>query len=116
MNPLEGESLLPIVAAFEAATGQRPHPSTVWRWKFRGVHKVKLEWIVYGGTPMTSTAAVQRFIRATTEAVRQRHEQRGAIVVAIDAPAKLTARSIKAANKLKDMTKKKIAASTRNAP
>ncbi|MEQ8211044.1 MAG: DUF1580 domain-containing protein [Lacipirellulaceae bacterium] len=65
---LPDETLLPLGAAVEKATGDRPHPSTLHRWRLRGVSGVKLPTVKVGGRRKTSIEAVRRFIEATTAA------------------------------------------------
>ena len=48
----------------------RPHLSTVWRWTLKGSRGVKLESFVRGGRRFTTSAAIHRFIQATTSASR----------------------------------------------
>ena len=65
---LTGESLLPVAAAVERVTGQRPHPTTLHRWRLRGVRGIKLETVLCGNRRMSSEPAVERFIIACTRA------------------------------------------------
>ena len=46
----------------------RPHLSTLHRWRMRGVRGVRLETVLVGGKRYTSTEALSRFFRATTAA------------------------------------------------
>ncbi len=62
------EKLLPLSAAVESATGQRPHPSTLHRWRLRGIKGVRLETIRCGGKRLCSIEAVRRFLESVTEA------------------------------------------------
>ena len=62
------EKLMPLPAAVEAATGQRPHPSTVYRWRLAGVRGVRLETVRCGGRRLTSIEAVRRFLAGVTAA------------------------------------------------
>ena len=62
------EKLLSLPAAVEAATGQRPHPSTLHRWRLRGVKGVKLETVRCGGKRLCSVESVRRFLAGVTEA------------------------------------------------
>ena len=65
---LTNEKLQPLVQAVEAATGTRPHLSTVLRWGSNGSAGVKLETLCVGGKRMSSKEAVLRFVQAVTEA------------------------------------------------
>lgn len=48
--------------------GRRIHPSTLHRWRLRGVRGVRLDTVLIGGTRYTSTEALSRFFAATTAA------------------------------------------------
>jgi len=48
--------------------GKRIHPSTLHRWRLRGVRGVRLGTVLIGGTRYTSTEALSRFFAATTAA------------------------------------------------
>ena len=48
--------------------GRRIHPSTLHRWRLRGVRGIRLETVLIGGTRYTSTEALSRFFAATTAA------------------------------------------------
>ena len=48
--------------------GRRVHPSTLHRWRLRGVRSVNLETLLVGGTRYTSVEALNRFFAATTAA------------------------------------------------
>ena len=63
------EKLLPLLSAVELATGQRPHPSTLHRWRLRGIRGIRLETVRCGGRRLTSVEAVRRFLAETTAAV-----------------------------------------------
>ncbi len=63
------ETSLPLVDAVEAATGRRPHLSTVLRWcQRRNRYGIKLESWMLGGRRFTSVEAVNRYNERTTEA------------------------------------------------
>jgi hypothetical protein len=62
------ESLLTFPEA-AAALPDRPHVSTVHRWRMRGINGIKLETIRIGGRRYTSQEALDRFIGAITSAV-----------------------------------------------
>ena len=49
----------------------RPHPSTLHRWRLRGIRGVKLDTILIGGRRYTSREALQRFFAATTLSCQQ---------------------------------------------
>jgi hypothetical protein len=65
---LTEETLLPYATAVERVTGQRPNPSTLHRWRIRGVKGVKCETILAGGRRMSSIPAVHRFFAGITAA------------------------------------------------
>jgi Protein of unknown function (DUF1580) len=88
------EKLLPLVDAVEAATGQRPHLSTVLRWCQRGCHGVRLESRVLGAKRLTSPEAVLRF-SDNCQAVRD-----GATPPQIETPKQATTRAKRSADKL----------------
>jgi len=62
------EKLLSLPAAVEQATGQRPHPSTLHRWRLRGIKGVRLETVRCGGRRLCSVESVRRFLDGVTEA------------------------------------------------
>ncbi len=62
------EKLLKLLAAIEAATGQRPHPATVYRWHTRGIKGVRLVTVRLGGKRLCSVEAVLRFVQESTAA------------------------------------------------
>ncbi len=62
------EELLSLPTAVEAATGQRPHPSTLHRWRLRGIKGVRLVTIRLGGKRLCSVESVLRFLAGVTEA------------------------------------------------
>lgn len=64
---LRNEKYLPLVAAVEAATGRRPHLSTVLRWAQQGSKGTVLESVILGGRRLTSIEAVKRFVAACSE-------------------------------------------------
>lgn len=51
----------------------RPHVSTLWRWRQRGICGVKLESVNIGGRTYTSHEALARFIEQVT-AARNGHQ------------------------------------------
>jgi len=64
----ETEKLFSLPAAVEAATGQRPHLSTLHRWRLRGIQGVRLETIRCGGKRLCSVESVRRFLESVTAA------------------------------------------------
>lgn len=62
------ENLLPLAAAVETATGQRPHPSTLHRWRLHGICGVKLETVRVGGRRMCTIESVRQFLVGVTAA------------------------------------------------
>ncbi len=61
------ETLLSLSAAAKLLPG-RPHPSTLHRWRLRGIRGVKLQTWLIGGRRFTSHEALERFCAATTAA------------------------------------------------
>jgi len=61
------ETLLTFAEA-AAVLPDRPHVSTLHRWRLRGIGGVKLETIRIGGRRYTSHEALERFIGNTTAA------------------------------------------------
>jgi len=67
------ENLITLAEAAKHLPG-RPHKATIWRWATGGVRGgILLESILSGGVRYTSTEALDRFIKATTEAANRRH-------------------------------------------
>jgi hypothetical protein len=58
-------------------TGKRPHAATLYRWVSRGVRGVTLETLVVAGSRVTTMAAIERFIAATTAAANERLKSKG---------------------------------------
>lgn len=67
MIDIKSESLVTLSVAANSLPGN-PHPSTLQRWRVRGIHGVRLETVLVGGIRYTSDEALQRFIEATTAA------------------------------------------------
>lgn len=44
----------------------RPHVSTLWRWRKAGIRNVQLENLMYGGRRVTSLEALNRFFASVT--------------------------------------------------
>jgi hypothetical protein len=66
---MNDEKLYPMVEAVQKATGRRPHLSTVLRWSQRhNRHGLRLDSLMVGGRRLTSVEAVQRYIKANTQA------------------------------------------------
>jgi len=61
--------LLPVATAVEYVTGQRPNPSTLQRWRLKGVAGIKLNTVRVGGRRLCSEAEVVQFQDAVTAAV-----------------------------------------------
>jgi hypothetical protein len=61
------ETLIPIEQVPDELPSN-PHPSTVHRWRLRGIAGVKLETLKIGGRRFTSKEAIERFINASTAA------------------------------------------------
>ena len=68
MIDVQSEHLLTMSQAAKAIPGGGIHISTLWRWRIRGIHGVKLETATIGGKRMTSREALARFFAATTAA------------------------------------------------
>ena len=79
------ESILTMAEAAKRLPG-RPHLSTLWRWRTRGIGGVCLETALYGGRRVTSIEALERFFEKTTAAAdgnpapTRTHRQRTAAV------------------------------------
>ena len=56
--------------------GQRVSISTMHRWHRHGLRGIRLETVLVAGVRYTSIEAIDRFIRATTQAADQRQEVR----------------------------------------
>lgn len=72
MISIETETLLTLREAAKSLPN-RPHISTVHRWRLRGVRGVKLETCLLGGSRVTSREALTRFSHAITKAVDGEH-------------------------------------------
>ncbi len=70
---MQNEKLFSVPKAVELATGRRPHPSTCFRWRQRGISGVRLETIKAAGRRETSVEAVHRFFAATDAAANDPH-------------------------------------------
>ena len=69
LQPIQSEKLLPLCEAVHAATGTKPHLSTVLRWSTRGTADgIRLNTQILGGRRLTSVEAVLRYVAETTEA------------------------------------------------
>lgn len=64
----ESKKLMPLVKAVEAATGHRPHLSTVIRWCVKGISGVKLKNSWVGGRRLATPQNVQEFMDAVSQA------------------------------------------------
>jgi Protein of unknown function (DUF1580) len=60
--------LRPIGAAFELATGNRPSPPTIWRWKNHGCKGIRLPYTQVGGVSMISIQDAQKWMEEVTAA------------------------------------------------
>lgn len=65
MIDLASEHLLTLAHAAKSLPN-RPHVSTIHRWRLRGVRGVRLETLMVGGVRYTSSEALQRFFNRTT--------------------------------------------------
>ena len=71
---IRSEEIFPLTAATKLRCfanrrgGKRINVSTLWRWATTGVHGVKLETIMAGGSRVTSLEAVERFSQLTLQA------------------------------------------------
>lgn len=71
IKPLDSENhLYPIAIAFEAVTGSRPSPPTIWRWKIKGCKGIRLPFIQVGGQARISLASARQWLQDVTEASR----------------------------------------------
>jgi hypothetical protein len=71
MIDISAEHLISLAEVPDAiprgATGKPVHLSVVYRWVQRGIRGTKLEAIQFGGRRMTSTEAIERFVRALSK-------------------------------------------------
>lgn len=88
------ENLMPLVDAVHAATGRKPHLSTVLRWCQRGSCGIRLESRVLGGRRLTSPGAVLRYVDSVTQA------KDGHITEPIESPKQSATRANRSAAKL----------------
>lgn len=65
MQILSDKHLIPIS---QAAAERDVHVATLWRWRRKGVHGVRLEVLHRGGGVFTSVEALERFDEAVTAA------------------------------------------------
>lgn len=65
-NLIDGKPLSLAEAARELPG--HPNPSTLWRWRTKGVRGVRLKTILIGGRRHVTPAALDEFITATTAA------------------------------------------------
>lgn len=59
--------LMSFSAAVRRLPGH-PHPSTLWRWRTRGIRGVRLDTVLIGGRRYVSADALERFVFALTAA------------------------------------------------
>jgi Protein of unknown function (DUF1580) len=62
---LNGDELLSFAEAARLLPGH-PNPSTLWRWRTRGIDGIKLATVRVGGRRFVSRAALNEFISAVT--------------------------------------------------
>jgi hypothetical protein len=67
MIDLATETLMSLSAATHSLP-DRPHVSTLHRWRTRGIRGIRLETCLVGGRRVTSAEALQRFSAALTAA------------------------------------------------
>lgn len=97
---IQNEKLLPLCEAVHAATGTKPHLSTVLRWSTRGTADgIRLETRILGGRRLTSVEAVLRYMQATTEA------RNGTTQPPMPTPTQQERAAAKSAKKLADRLK-----------
>ncbi len=63
------ENLITLAEAARLLPGN-PSPSSLWRWRTKGCHGVKLRAWLIGGRWHTSREALQAFVAATTAAAQ----------------------------------------------
>jgi Protein of unknown function (DUF1580) len=61
------DGALPLADAARLLPG-RPHPSTVWRWRKKGVRGIKLETLQIGGRVWVTRSAIADFLTALSGA------------------------------------------------
>ncbi len=61
------DHLRPVGEIIKARLGKRISPTTLWRWRLKGVNGVRLQCLRLGGSWVTSEAAFGEFLRAQTE-------------------------------------------------
>jgi len=67
MIDLQTEKIVTLTEAAKMLPG-RPAVSTLWRWRTRGVHGIRLETRKLGHSRVTSMEAIERFSEAVTAA------------------------------------------------
>ena len=68
---IENENLIPFSKLpkwCEKNLGNRVHPTTLHRWRLRGIRGVKLETILAGGKRYTSASSLNKFFADSTAA------------------------------------------------
>jgi hypothetical protein len=63
------DHLRPVGEVIQARLGKRISPTTLWRWRLKGVNGVRLQCLRLGGSWLTSEAAFGEFLRAQTQNV-----------------------------------------------
>jgi hypothetical protein len=90
---------LPLVKAVEAATGRRPHLSTILRWCQYGSRGIRLESWVLGGRRLTTVEAVKNYMEAVTAA------SVGGLAPPVETPNQASKRAERAAKELRSRLK-----------
>ena len=67
MSDAPFSNLLSLAQAARSLPG-RPSPSTLWRWRSRGIGGVRLETVMIGGRRYVSREALERFVGELTAA------------------------------------------------
>ena len=67
-NPLRMVRLSAAACIVEKITGDKPNPSTIFRWHSRGLKGVKLQTAFAGGHRRTNETWIRQFFDAVTEA------------------------------------------------
>lgn len=71
MRDISHEELVSFSTARGLVPGKRPHLSALYRWAYKGVRGVKLDYVMIGGAKFTSREALQRFFECVTSAADQ---------------------------------------------
>ena len=65
---LETDTLLPVAPLVEGRVGRRISPATLWRWRVKGIHGVRLEAYLVAGVWCSTPAALTAFLRDSSAA------------------------------------------------